>query len=119
MKYDYSCRYSSSGGSKQQDPPLRLSILGLGGIDLINPLQNPALEVLHVGEPHRFEEILRLGAAAAHLAVRHDLTILRQFLIAPRQLTERNQRRARDAVDLILVRLTHVENERRLAGVEL
>src|SRR5688572_16015312 len=103
MKYDYSCRYSSPGGSKEQDPPcltvrrvrkagpaLRLSVLRLRWIDLVDPLQNPTLEVLHVREAHRLQEILGLRAAASHLALRHDLAILRQFLIPPGQLTERN-----------------------------
>src|ERR1051325_11629753 len=95
------------------------SVLRLTWINLVDPLQDPAPQVLHVREPDRLQEVLSSRAAAAHLALRDDLAVARQFLISPRQLTERNKGRARNAVDLVFVRLAHVEDERRFAGVEL
>src|SRR5688572_8184539 len=67
-------------------PQARASVLGLTRIDLVHPLQNAAAQVLHVRETDRLQELLRLRAAAAHLALRDDLAVARQLLIAPRQL---------------------------------
>ena len=87
------------------DPPLpsatrhrhRLpaSVLGLARVDLVDPLQDAALQVLHVGKPTDFRKSCALALRAAHLALRDDFAVTRQFLVAPRQLAERNQRRAR------------------------
>src|SRR6185503_19449143 len=94
-------------------------VLRLARIDLVDPFQDSAPEVLHVREADRLEEVLCFRAAAAHLALRDDLAIARQLLIASRQLAQRDQRRTGNAVDLILVRLAYVEDERRLTGIQL
>src|SRR5687768_13770390 len=102
----------SAGPLRGTRPTPSALVLRLRRVDLVDPFQDSAAQVLDVREANRLQELLRLGAAAAHLALRDDLAILRQLLIAPRQLAQRNQRRAGDLVDLVFVRLAHVEDER-------
>src|SRR5690242_6039446 len=64
--------------SRVPNPQYR-SVFGLRGIDLVDPVENAPLEVLHAIEPDRAQEIRGLCAAAAHLALRHDVLVLRQF----------------------------------------
>src|SRR5829696_6231656 len=87
-------------------------VLGLRRIDLVDPFQDPAAQVLHVREADRLQELHCLRAAAAHLALSDDFAIAWQLLVAPRQLTEWNERRPGNPVDLVFVRLAHIEDER-------
>ena len=53
----------------------RSSVLRLARVYLIDPVQDPALQIQYALEPDRAKEICSLRAAATHLAVQHDLVI--------------------------------------------
>src|SRR3954451_23275656 len=98
---------SSPGKSDRYSPIL---VFGLTWINLIDPLEDAALEVEHPLEPHGTQEIGRFCAPTAHLAV-HDNFFLRVELgIPPRPLAERDELSAWDPVDLPLVRLPDVDD---------
>src|SRR6476660_8955708 len=116
-----STRIGDSGFESRPNPESRVptaSVLGLGRIDLVYPVENPALEVLYPLEPDRLQEFLGFGAAPAHLAMRDDVLVFGQLGIAPRQFAERDEHRSRNPADLILVRLAHIEDEHVIACVD-
>src|SRR6185436_527177 len=90
-------------------------ILRLGRVDLVDPVQDPALEVLDPLEPDRLQEFHRFRAATAHLAVRDDVLVLGQLGITARQLAERNQDGPWNLADLVFVGLPHIEDEHVVA----
>src|SRR5687768_17646751 len=104
---------------KSQDSRLKSqdSIPRLRRIDLVDPFHNPAAQVLHL-EAYGLEIFRRPGAAGAHLALRDDFAVAGKLLIPSRQFAEWYQGRSRDAIDLVLVRLAHVENEKVVTGVK-
>src|ERR671912_1061324 len=95
----------------------RDSIPRLRRIDLVDPFHNPAAQVLHL-EAYGLEILRRPGAAGAYLALRDDFAVAGKLLIPSRQFAEWYQSRSRDAIDLVLVRLAHVENEQIVTRVE-
>src|SRR4051812_14590987 len=96
----------------------RLLILRLAWVDLVDPVEHAALEVQHVLEPHRSEEIGRLCASAAHLAMDDDLFLGVEFGVPPRYIAQRNQLRTWNTVDLVFVRLADIDNPQFVAPVE-
>src|SRR5258705_11584133 len=113
-------RFRDSNPDRIPSPESRIptvSVLGLGRIDLVYPVENPALEVLDPLEADRLQEFLGFGAAPAHFAMRDDVLVFGQLGIAPRQLAERDEHRSRNPADLILVRLAHIEDEHVIARV--
>src|ERR1043166_5700682 len=89
----------------------RTLVLGLARVDLIDPVQDPALEVFYPVKPHRSQEIRRFRAPSAHLAVGDDVLVLRQ-------LAERNEHGSGNLADLIFVRLADIEDEHVVTRVE-
>src|SRR4026208_1167652 len=96
----------------------RISILGLGGIHLVDPVENSTPEVLDPLETDRLQKFRRLRAAATHLAVRDDVFVSWQLSVATRELSEGNQHGPRNTADLILVGLAHIEDEHVVACVK-
>src|SRR5204862_5942258 len=94
-----------------------VSVLGLGRVALIYPVENPPLEVLYPLEPDRLQEFLGFCATPAHLAMRDNVLVFGQLGIASRQLPERDEHRSRNPADLIFVRLAHIEDEHVTARV--
>src|SRR5690606_1953729 len=72
---------AETDGGSRRPAGLRESVLRLARVDLVDPLQDAAPEVLDVREADRPQEVHRLGAAAAHLALRHDLAIARELVV--------------------------------------
>src|SRR5688500_494499 len=90
-------------------------------IHLIDPRENPTLEILRALDAALAQQLHGLGAAAAHLAMHDDPPPFgRGFdLLDPRaDLAARDQHRAGNAADLVLLRLAHVEDVRPAAGVD-
>src|SRR6202451_1645557 len=106
--------------------PPATSALGLllvrreGGVDLSDPGEDAAADVHRVGEARVLQDGEDLGAAGAALAVQHDLLVLRHLLQgrAVQELALGDQRGARDADDLVLVRLADVDKEDVVAAVQ-
>src|SRR5665213_3899931 len=88
------------------------------GVDLIAPGGDAAEHVLHMLEALRAKEIRRLGAAAAHFAMDHNLGLWVEFADALGHVVQRDQLRARDLRNLIFVRLAHVDELELVAAVE-
>src|SRR6185436_9402928 len=90
-------------------------------VDPIDPREDATREVADPGEALLLEQRHGLGAAAAHLAV-HDYVgrpwTLRDLTEPLRQVAERDERRPRDAGNLELTRLPHVENPDGIAPIE-
>src|SRR6266404_1455387 len=80
-------------------------------IDPIRPRKNAALQVNSSCKAFFLQKLLGLEAAHAALAVDNDLAIGVQFLEAPRQFRQRNQRAAGKAANAVLLRVAHVEDE--------
>src|SRR5687767_11943099 len=79
------------------------SVFRLRRVHLVDPVQDAAFEVAHALEPLLTEEVGSLGAAHARLALRDDLERGVQLAVPLPQLAEWNQRRALNAVDLVLL----------------
>src|SRR2546430_1242380 len=93
-------------------------VFRLGRINLIHPIEDAALEVQHLLEPHGSEKIGRLRAADARFALSHDLQVRVELVVALRDVAQWNQQRPRNSIDLILMRLAHVDEEELVAAVE-
>ena len=88
-------------------------------VDLVRPVQDAPLQVLHVRVALLPQERRRLRAAAAHLAVHDDFLVARNLVHPLRHFAERNERRPRDLPNLVLVGLAHVEQEEVFLRVDL
>src|SRR5258706_13813072 len=86
-------------------------------IHSLRPSRNPARQILHLREPSLPQELDRLRAAPAHLAVNDNLSARIQFLYRVGQIVQRNQMSA-DVADLIFVRLAHIENKKILLRIQ-
>src|SRR5205807_5011576 len=87
-------------------------------IDALGPRQDATLQVLGFLIALVFQELLRLKAAHAALAVDDDFAIRVQFLKALRQLRQRDERATGDSADLELLRIANVEHEKLLAAIK-
>src|SRR3954453_19249653 len=87
--------HHKSGSYSSRERP---SVPGHRGIDLVDPLEDSALEVLDVLEAHRPQVIRGLRAPSAHLAVDDDVVVRVQFGVAAGNLAEGNQLRTRNPV---------------------
>src|ERR1700759_3466098 len=92
-------------------------VLWQTGVDAIRPGENAACEVLHVYIASCFQRKRSLLAARAGLAVDDNLVVLADRDVSQARL-DLAQRDLRDAEvdDGVLVRLAHIEHERRGAG---
>src|SRR5262245_18787807 len=97
----------------------KASVLRDRRVDLVRPVQNSTLQVLHPGKSLLPQEAGRLRAPSAHLALDDDFLVARNLSHALRHLAQRNQRRAWNPADLILVRLAHIEQEEIFLRVDL
>src|SRR5262245_56793674 len=88
-------------------------------VDLVRPIEDPPLEVLHLLEPLLPEERRRPRAPCTHLAVHDDLLVSRKLLVAARNLAQRNQRRSGNPANLILGRLADIEQEEIFLRIHL
>ncbi len=84
-------------------------------VHLLRPGVDPAHQVLHLAEPHRAEELHRLGAPAAHAAVHHDLVRRVQLRNALGQLAERDEDAPLDPGDLRFLGIADVEDHQLLS----
>src|SRR5262249_23755802 len=82
------------------------------------PLENPAPEVQDPLETDGSQKIRSLCASSTHLALHDQLFVGVEFRVATRNFAERDQLRARNAVDLPLVRFADVDDPKLLASVE-
>ncbi len=90
------------------------SILRHGGINLIRPRQDSALQVMNLAESGLHEQVHRLGAAHSGLAMHHDLVGRVQFVHALGHFAQRDKFRAGDAANLVFMRLAHVDQDERV-----
>src|SRR3990167_6792955 len=81
------------------------------GVDVGGPGVNAAVEVLELLEAEALEDLDRLLAAGAVVAVDHDGVGGVQLIHAQVQLTERDELGSLDADDVVLVRLAHIEED--------
>src|SRR5262245_15338823 len=88
-------------------------------VDLLDPGDDAALYVYRVAESGGLDRGERLGRPYARLAVQHDLPILRQSCqrLAGEDVALRDEYAARNAHDVVLGRLTYVDQQEVLAGV--
>src|SRR2546430_13616896 len=96
----------------------RSLVFWLRRVNLIYPVKNSALQVERFLESDRSQELYRLGASTAHLAVDDHFRIRVELGIPPRYVAERHQRRSRDPVDLIFVRLADIEDRDIVSAVD-
>src|SRR5882672_730456 len=106
------------GSGSKYDRYSPILILWLAGINLIDPADDPARQVLHLLEPLGSQEVGGLRAPRADLALHHVLVARIELDVAPGDVAERNQDRSGDLVDLILVRLAHVDDCQPVAPIE-
>src|SRR5262245_7578613 len=103
----------------------QLSLLGRsvdrqGRVDVPDPGHHAALDVDGLAEPGRLDRGERLGRPYPRLAVQDDLPVLREAgqCLAGQDLPLGYQAGAGDAHDLVLGRLTHVDQLDRLTRVD-
>src|SRR4249920_67914 len=94
-------------------------VLRLARIDLVGPLENPTLEIPGLTEAGGAQEFNRSRAPPSHLAVDDHLARAVQLVNTSRQIAERDEHGSRNLADLILLRLSHVENKYIVATIEL
>src|SRR6516162_263681 len=85
-------------------------------VNLFRPGVNAACPVVHFGEAGLPQEIDRLGAASAHLAVDNDFAAGGEFVDALGQIIQRNEV-AVEVADLVLVWFADVEQEKIVAAI--
>src|SRR5215218_8461184 len=110
-------RLCGAGTSVPADGSTRRSVLRLRGIHLVYPIDDAAPQVLHA-IALLAEEVGRLRAPDARLALGHDLHRWFQLAVPLAQLTERDQHGAVDAVDLVFLRLADIEHHEAIAAIE-
>src|SRR5579863_5289439 len=100
------------------DRQVQVSVLRNRRIDFVAPGIDAAQHVLDFLEASGPQNVAGFGAAAAHLAMRDDLDARIELVQPLRQIAQRDQLRARDAGDLVLVRLTHIDELELVAAIE-
>src|SRR5437773_2897119 len=93
-------------------------VLRLGRVNLVHPVENAASEVEHPLESDGSQEIGRLCAPRAHLAVHDNLLVGIELLVAPRHVAQRDQDRPWYPIDLVLVGFADVDDLQGVATVE-
>src|SRR5580693_3175799 len=93
------------------------SVFWHGGIYLVRPCEDAALQVEDLAETRFTQKVHRLGRTLAAAAMRDDFPRGIQLVHAARQLAERNQMSMQIA-DLVFVRLAHIQNEKIVSAIE-
>src|SRR5688500_11813366 len=104
-------RSTSSSTRSVKSTPRSGLVGGLTRIDLIDPRPHTAADVDGGGIAGALQHSQRLGPPCTRLAVEDGRPVGRDLLkgIAVQELALRNEHRARDLVDLVLVGLTDID----------
>src|ERR1051326_5698660 len=103
---------------KSASAPSRL-ILRNARIHLIAPRQNPAHHVPHVLESGLPQNSAGLRTAHAALAVDHDIGVRAELTYVSWKLAQRDQLRAGNPSNPVLVRFTHIDQHKFVASIQL
>ena len=95
------------------------SIAGEGGVDLFRPGIDPALEVEQFFIALLLKKKKSLGATDSRFALQDNFLILGNLLPSLWNFAQGNKSRARNFGNLIFVGFAHVDQDKRLLGIDL